>query len=665
VSALDVIRADLRAAGRPVVDANGDGPGLDSTCPACGGRPLWVRARDDGSFALRCESGCSPSRIADELRFEREKNGTLNTDTTASSWAPVPLAGIVAGTETDEPPAVLRRSDGYALIYPGRVHAMFGEPEACKGWLALAACVQELAEGRRVLYVDFEDTAASVVGRLLALGADQGAVLDGFVYVRPEEGLNEHSQAEVLRAASGVSLAVLDGVTEALALQGLDLASNSDIAAWLEMLPRPLARADCAVLTIDHVVKDREARGRYAIGAQHKLAGVDVAYAVSVISPFGRGRDGRVKMTVTKDRPGHVRGIADEGRVADVRLASLHDGGVRVTFEAPGESAGGRFRPTSIMERVSRALEEQPGLSKRSIRTAVKGRANVVDLALEILVAEGYVTARRDGQAVLHDSAREYRSTDDQTDRVPPCPNRVPDTVVDPCPPPPIPNGRDTGTRSRARRSPPTVSRRSRTAPNGCSSTTPTSTNRPDGPVPQLSRPTRTRHLRPPELHAHHHHHGDHAVAHDPVRPGARTTRRTTRPRTRTHRRRRPPRTTHPTSGLTRPRRSRHPPRHRPRPAHARPRRHAPHPHHRRGRMTPQHIDTLLTGVERWHLAVVQALADGHTGRHVALTLEPTANQPPLPPLTFVIDPDTAREISQALSHYAGQANQRDHGDRN
>ena len=46
---------------------------------------------------------------------------------------------------------------------------------------------------------------------------------------------------------------------------------------------RPIAAAGAAVVLIDHVAKDKEKRGRYAIGAQHKLAGVAVAYGIEVL----------------------------------------------------------------------------------------------------------------------------------------------------------------------------------------------------------------------------------------------------------------------------------------------------------------------------------------------------------------------------------------------
>ena len=197
-------------------------------------------------------------------------------------------------------------------------------------------------------------------------------------------------------------------------LPWLDLLDNVDVARWLARFPRPLAEAGAAVLQIDHVGRDREARGRFAIGAQHKLAGVDVAYALDVLEPFGRGRDGKVKVTVAKDRPGHVRQIAGEGaKVAEIRLASHPEGAVSIEVVPPsGETDVVAFRPTALMERVSRAIEDAPGLSKNAIRSTVAGKSDYKDLALELLVSESYAEARRDGQAHHHFSLRPFRTGD-------------------------------------------------------------------------------------------------------------------------------------------------------------------------------------------------------------------------------------------------------------
>lgn len=333
----------------------------------------------------------------------------------SSSWRPVPLAAVLADDEVDPPPVFLARTDGRALLYRGRIHSVSGEPESCKGWIALAACTERFLAGQRVLYVDFEDTAPSIVARLLALGACAEAIRDRFVYLRPDQPLDERARRYLQEAAVDVTLVVLDGVTESLAQQGLNLESNSDIAAWLELLPRPLARAGAAVVLLDHVVKDREQRGRYAIGAQHKLAGIDAAYTVKVITPFGRGREGKVKLTVAKDRPGHVRGFAVERKdAAVIRLISDEDGAVRVVVEPPDAAAPPAFRPTTLIEKLSKAVEAEPGLTTNGVIEAVGGKKDAKREALRLLVDEGYIEQRRDGQAVRHHPLREYRAANDE-----------------------------------------------------------------------------------------------------------------------------------------------------------------------------------------------------------------------------------------------------------
>jgi len=374
-----------------------------------------------------------------------------------TTWAPISLAALLAGELPEDPPTLLRRADGIHLLYPAKIHALSGEPEAGKGWLVLHAAEQVLAAGGRVVYIDFEDSPRTIVARLLALGAKPEAIIERFAYLRPDEPLDEAGRAALNAACRPApTLAVLDGMTEALALHGLDLRDNGDVAGWINRFPRPLARLGAAVVTVDHVVKDREGRGRYAIGAQHKLAGVDVAYTLEVIEAFGRNRSGRSKVLVAKDRHGHIREHATAGRIADLTLESHADGRVTVTLTTPEAQDAATFRPTVLMERVAAALEQTPGLSKRAVRTAVKGKNDTVDFALEVLVAEGYVSTQRDGQTVAHHPIRPFPDPD-RAPVPPPCPDRAParsEATVPPCPPLQGHGARGTVTQANGHRAP-------------------------------------------------------------------------------------------------------------------------------------------------------------------------------------------------------------------
>src|ERR1039458_1225712 len=190
-----------------------------------------------------------------------------------TTWAPIPLDAVLNGEDGEIRPSMLARTDGRCLLYPARIHALHAEPEALKTWLALKACAERIAAGETVIYVDFEDSPANVVQRLLDLGTAASAIATRFVYIRPDEPLAPAAMRDLDQAlATEPTLAVIDGVTEAFSRQGLNPLDNSDVAIWLDLLPRKFARAGMAVLTLDHVVKDREQRGRYAIGAQHKTA---------------------------------------------------------------------------------------------------------------------------------------------------------------------------------------------------------------------------------------------------------------------------------------------------------------------------------------------------------------------------------------------------------
>jgi hypothetical protein len=303
------------------------------------------------------------------------------------------------------------RTDGVCLLYPGEIHSLAGEPESCKGWIALSTVAELIATGRDVLYLDFEDSATSIVGRLLALGVAADAIPRRLAYVRPTDPFDTAAFADLSRKS--FALAVIDGVSEAYALLGLDVHSSTDAAKFLAAIPRPLADGGAAALEIDHVVKDREHRGRYAFGAQHKLAGVAVAYGTVVVDEPSRLAPGLVKLTISKDRHGHVRGHALGKVIAEVQITPGDDGERVAVTIAPGVGEDGDFRPTRLMERTSIAIEDHPGLGTRDLRAAVKGKDDAKRLALQRLVEEEYVEARRDGQKLRHYSLRPFREVSD------------------------------------------------------------------------------------------------------------------------------------------------------------------------------------------------------------------------------------------------------------
>jgi hypothetical protein len=272
-------------------------------CEACGTTERKT-ARDDEVDVTLC-GPCWKARADAQLldydmrRFAEywRKNGGAPEEEERSGWEPVDLRLTLEGdADPEPPPKMLGRSDGECLLYAGKVHLFAGEPEGAKGWLAMLAAKERIAAGEHALYIDFEDEAAAAVDRLVALGVDADAIDGRFHYVRPDEPLNDAGRTAIERIldAFGPTLAVIDGLTDGLAIHGIDLRDNTEVANWMRDLPQGLRRRGIATVINDHVVKDGDARGRYSIGAQHKLAKVDVAYHLNVKEPLGRGLTGRV-----------------------------------------------------------------------------------------------------------------------------------------------------------------------------------------------------------------------------------------------------------------------------------------------------------------------------------------------------------------------------------
>lgn len=239
------------------------------------------------------------------------------------------------------------------------------------------------------------------------------AILDRFIYVRPDEPLADRTG----KATAGESdlagvleryrfdLAVIDGVTEAMTTEGLDLMSNADIAIWSRRLPKRLAEHGAATVVIDHVPKNRENHGRFAIGGQHKLAGITgAAYRFDVVRSLSRAIDeavtGIVTITVTKDRVGHVRAHADEnGRIATMHVTAWPDGGLSVALEAP--DAGGAI-DLRMCRRIAEHLAIYDGASKTSVEESVSGKAAAIRDALKHMTHTGWVRVEQVGQAHRH-----------------------------------------------------------------------------------------------------------------------------------------------------------------------------------------------------------------------------------------------------------------------
>lgn len=387
--------------------------GKDYTCP---------HGEQDGvccTYNASLYDGCwvplhKATALSQDKKFDLDFDNVEETDNgPPSTWRPVDLTAVLDGTWEPPQPTVGIRNDKVGVLYPGKLHTASGESESGKSWLAVIIAVAELNAGNSVCYIDFEDDEGGVGNRLLAAGANTNAVRERFAYLRPEEPILTGKNAQDLNDLLGdlrPTFTVLDGVTEAMSLHGLDPISNTDIARFRRILLRPIASRGPAVLALDHVTKDSETRGRYALGGVHKLNGVDgAAYIVENREPFGIGRTGKSTVRIAKDRPGQLRRHGLPGRAgmfwfADIVVDSQDVMFVEAELTAPPPEQDDRtFRPTAVMRAVCAALAgNSQGLNTRALRAAVRGKNDIKDLAVNLLLNEGYVARERCGQATVY-----------------------------------------------------------------------------------------------------------------------------------------------------------------------------------------------------------------------------------------------------------------------
>ena len=210
--------------------------------------------------------------------------------------------------------------------------------------------------------------------------------------MQPEEPLDPERREELVTESERrlTRLVVLDGFNPLLTLHGFDPNDGSDVERFYQLVDpfRKLRPAGAAAVLTDNVVKSREARGTWAIGSERKKSKAEVHLGMKQLAPFGHERTGKARLDVFKDRPGHLV------RPSPGSFVLVSENGNCSWRVDPDQSAGpqGEFRPTGLMEGVSRHLERhdpEPQL-RNQIEREVSGKGEYVRAAIDRLVAEGF-----------------------------------------------------------------------------------------------------------------------------------------------------------------------------------------------------------------------------------------------------------------------------------
>jgi len=311
----------------------------------------------------------------------------------------------------DEPPVTASLC---GLLYPGHTHLFSGEPDSGKSWLAAWICAELVASGDTVIWVDLEQSPRVLHERLRALGLEAEEIAERFVLLSPQEPLAEDiaRAVDALVATRRPRLVVVDSMIGLVSLHGYSSNDGGDIEALYRDVLSRFRACGAALVVLDHLPKDRENRGQFAIGSERKVGVVDVHVRVACVEPFARGRSGRLRLQTMKDRFGWL----PRGELGIVDVRSDRASGrleMEVKLVASGAAASTeKWKPTAMMEKVSRLLESAAPeqLPKNRILSAGLGRRAYVEQALDVLVEEGYLRRSIGARnAVMHELQQPYR----------------------------------------------------------------------------------------------------------------------------------------------------------------------------------------------------------------------------------------------------------------
>jgi len=304
---------------------------------------------------------------------------------------------------------------GRGLFYPGKINGIAGESGSGKSFIALAVALQEAGQDHHVIYIDYEDSAATMARRLALMGAT------------PEQSRRIHhvtargpwprQRRRIVAIASEcmATLIVVDSTGEAMAADGADTNGETDVSRWFQSFPVALADLEPCVLLVDHMPK-AAGDDLYPIGSHRKRAGISGAqYIARAVRSFSKDRPGETVLIVGKDREGN--GYKGE-RVAKITFnPNVGDLTVGLWSILPEPlAADGGHRPTHLMERVSRYVESNPGHGVNQVAQDVEGNRASIRRAIRVLLDENHL-AKVTGPNRKHSlsSVLPYRVAADQT----------------------------------------------------------------------------------------------------------------------------------------------------------------------------------------------------------------------------------------------------------
>ncbi|MEI6241193.1 MAG: AAA family ATPase [Planctomycetia bacterium] len=335
----------------------------------------------------------------------------------AIEQVPAVIGGRVSGSIVSREPLDLPVPDVGGMFYADAVHMVYGDGGSGKTYMVLAACLTNIREqGGTVVWFDYESGNNRMTQRCELLGFTEAddARFHYYDLTRQSPLMPNRTDVRAYVKAHKPTIVVFDAFAGAFVGAGMtdENTKRHEIEAVLDGIFRPAKADGAASVVLDHKPKGSEAKKGYPIGNERKHSGVDVVIEVdSPTEGVTRMKGWKDQVTGAYNRRG--KKIAEYVWSSDSRIVRAVDVADAQTADEPRKP----FRPTTLMQRVSEALEAAgaEGLSTRKLEAAVSGNQSGKRAAIAALVREGYVEVEAGAYgATQHRSVRTYRVADDE-----------------------------------------------------------------------------------------------------------------------------------------------------------------------------------------------------------------------------------------------------------
>jgi hypothetical protein len=301
------------------------------------------------------------------------------------------------------------------ILLPGKRHLLSAPAKSGKSLAMLAHAVQMVVAGATVAILDRENGADEYSKRLRDIVTsrdDEAATWEALdarrmrYFEYPTLPLSDGpALADLL---GDRSLVIFDSSRMFLTSLGLGEDHSDDYAEFMAGLIDPLAAAGVATMILDN--EGHQRAGARGTSAKNDLN--EVIFTLKATSKPSPKRRGRLLLTCKDSRFGQS-GDSWELELGGGTFGAWEPTAADGAAASPRSRARQAIRPTGQMQRISRWVEDHPGIPKSGVHAAISGRREIKDLALNLLVEGRYVATDPHGRGIALRSLRPYREADD------------------------------------------------------------------------------------------------------------------------------------------------------------------------------------------------------------------------------------------------------------